>query len=180
VHEQHACWRVRCIGDRSKSSRTQSYTVEDLLNVKGMWNIQKHVTCRFSYVTFIPWVRKVFRPLSIVHSLFHCSHLLKSKKSILFLVNKHSASHLDRKKQKCRNFRKFIKKDKLKYHLVISIYAVYMHQITTSLDSLSHPYERWTGTLCIRGCPFRRSLGPHDSHNEEPCFGFDQTCFGPQ
>ena len=69
----------------------------------------------------IQWVQKVFKTLYIFHSLFHCSHLLKSKKFILFLINVHSAPHLDRKKQKCRNFCKFIKKEKLKYHMVISI-----------------------------------------------------------
>jgi len=63
-------------------------------------------------------VRKVFRPLYIFHSLFHCSHLLKSKKFILFLINVHSAPHLDRKN---RNVNNFIKKEKLKYHMVISI-----------------------------------------------------------
>ena len=40
---------------------------------------------------------------------------------ILFLINVHSAPHLDRKKQKCRNFCKVIKKEKLKYHMAISI-----------------------------------------------------------
>ena len=48
-------------------------------------------------------------------------YLLKSKKFILFLINVFSAPHLDRKKLKCRNFCKFIKKEKLKYHMVISI-----------------------------------------------------------
>jgi len=56
-----------------------------------------------------------------IHSLFHCSHLLKSKKFILFLINVHSTPHLDRKKQKCRNVCTFIKKEKLKYHMVPSI-----------------------------------------------------------
>jgi len=54
-------------------------------------------------------------------SLFHCSNLLKSKKLIIFLIIVHSAPHLDRKNQKCRHFCKFIKKEKLKYHMVISI-----------------------------------------------------------
>jgi len=64
----------------------------------------------------IQWVRKVFRPLYMVHSLFHCSHLLKSKMFILFLIIVHSAPRLDRKNKKCRNFCKFIKKEKLKCH----------------------------------------------------------------
>jgi len=45
---------------------------------------------------------------------------MKSKKFILFLSKVHSAPHLDRKKQKCRNLCKCIKKEKLKYHTVIS------------------------------------------------------------
>ena len=59
--------------------------------------------------------------LYMFHSLFHCSHLLKSKNVILFLINVHAAAHLDRKKLKCRHFCKCIKKEKLKYHMVISI-----------------------------------------------------------
>jgi len=43
----------------------------------------------------------------------------KIKKVHLFLMN--SAPHLDRKKLKCRNFCKFIKKEKLKYHMVIKL-----------------------------------------------------------
>ena len=54
-------------------------------------------------------------------TLFHCSHLLKSKKLILFLINIHSAPQLDRKKTESRNVCKFIKIEKLKYHMVISI-----------------------------------------------------------
>jgi len=74
--------------------------------------------CIQSNIQNIQWVRKVFRPLYVCHSLFHCSQLLKSKKFHLFLINVHSAPHLDRKKQKCKNFCKFIKKEKLKYHMV--------------------------------------------------------------
>ena len=41
--------------------------------------------------------------------------------NLTLLLNVHSAPHLDREKQKCRNFCKFIKKEKLKYHMVVSI-----------------------------------------------------------
>jgi len=68
----------------------------------------------------LQWVRKVFRPLYIFHSLFHCSHLLKSKKLILFLINKLSTPSWQKKtEKKCRHFCKFIKKEKLKYLMVI-------------------------------------------------------------
>ncbi len=42
-------------------------------------------------------VRKVFRPPYIFHSLLYCSHLLKSFKFIFFLINVHTAPHIDRK-----------------------------------------------------------------------------------
>ncbi len=51
-------------------------------------------------------------------SLLYCSHLLKSFKLIFFLINVHTAPHIDRKTQ---NFCRFIKKEKLKYHMVLSI-----------------------------------------------------------
>jgi hypothetical protein len=43
------------------------------------------------------------------------------KSSFYFSVMYTQHPILDRKKQKCRNFCKFIKKEKLKYHMVISI-----------------------------------------------------------
>ncbi len=49
----------------------------------------------------IQWVRKVFRPPYIFHSLLYCSHLLKSFKFIFFLINVHTAPHIDRKTQNC-------------------------------------------------------------------------------
>ncbi len=55
------------------------------------------------------------------HSLLYCSHLLKSFKFIFFLINVHTAPHIDRKTQNCRHFCRFIKKEKLKYHMVLSI-----------------------------------------------------------
>ncbi len=70
---------------------------------------------------YIQWVLKVFRPPYIFHSLLYCSHLLKSFKFIFFLINVHTAPHIDRKTQNCWNFCRFIKKEKLKYHLVLSI-----------------------------------------------------------
>ncbi len=70
---------------------------------------------------YIQWVRKVFRPPYIFHSLLYCSHLLKSFKFIFFLINVHTAPHTDRKTQNCWHFCRFIKKEKLKYHMVLSI-----------------------------------------------------------
>ncbi len=70
---------------------------------------------------YIQWVRKVFRPPSIFHSLLYCSHLLKSFKFIFFLINVHTAPHIDRKTQNCWHFCRFIKTEKLKYHMVLSI-----------------------------------------------------------
>jgi len=74
-----------------------------------MWNSEEENT---------EWVLKVFRTLYSLHSLFHCSHFLKSKKFILFLIN--VSLHFDRKKHKWRHFCKCIKKEKPKYHTVIS------------------------------------------------------------
>jgi len=53
----------------------------------------------------IQWEGKAFRLLYIF------CHLLKLKKLILFLINVHSAPHLDGKNQKCRNVCKFMKKE---------------------------------------------------------------------
>ncbi len=55
------------------------------------------------------------------HYLLYCSHLLKSFKFIFFLINVHTAPHIDRKTQNCWHFCRFIKKEKLKYHMVLSI-----------------------------------------------------------
>ncbi len=52
-------------------------------------------------LSYLQWVRKVFRPPSIFHSLLYCSHLLKSFKFIFFLINVHTAPHIDRKTQNC-------------------------------------------------------------------------------
>ncbi len=41
-------------------------------------------TFKSSLKTHLQWVRKVFRPPSIFHSLLYCSHLLKSFKFIFF------------------------------------------------------------------------------------------------
>jgi len=76
--------------------------------------------------------------VSIVHSLFHCSHLLKSKKFILFLINVHSAPHLDRKKQKWRNLCKFIKIEKGKYRMVVSVQTL-CSVLSRSLFELVQP-----------------------------------------
>ncbi len=79
-------------------------------------------TCIYIYIyIYIQWVRKVFRPPYIFHSLLYCSHLLKSFKFIFFLINVHTAPHIDRKTQNCWRFCRFIKKEKLKYHMVLSI-----------------------------------------------------------
>ncbi len=48
-------------------------------------------------------------------TLLYCSHLLKSFKFIFFLINVHTAPHIDRKTQNCWHFCRFIKKEKLKY-----------------------------------------------------------------
>ena len=58
----------------------------------------------------IQWVRKVFRPLQIFHSLLYCSHLLKSINFIFFLVHAHTAPNIVRKTQTCRHFCRFITK----------------------------------------------------------------------
>ncbi len=55
--------------------------------------------------THIQWLRKVFSESEskseIFHSLLYCSHLLKSFKFIFFLINVHTAPHIDRKTQNC-------------------------------------------------------------------------------
>ncbi len=53
--------------------------------------------------------------------MLYCSHLLKSFKFIFFLINVHTAPHIDRKTQIFWHFCRFIKKEKLKYHMVLSI-----------------------------------------------------------
>ncbi len=42
-------------------------------------------------------------------TLLYCSHLLKSFKFIFFLINVHTAPHIDRKTQNCLHFCRFIK-----------------------------------------------------------------------
>ncbi len=79
------------------------------------------VTQILESILLIQWVQKVFRPPYIFHSLLYCSHLLKPFKFILFLINVHTAPHIDRKTQNCWHFCRFIKKEKLKYHMVLSI-----------------------------------------------------------
>ncbi len=54
-------------------------------------------------------------------TLLYCSHLLKSFSSFFFLINVHTAPHIDRKPRNCWHFCRFIKKEKLKYHMVLSI-----------------------------------------------------------
>jgi len=52
------------------------------------------------YIVYIQWVRKVFRPPYIFHSLLFCSsHLLKSFKFIFSLTIVLTAPHIDRKTQ---------------------------------------------------------------------------------
>ncbi len=41
--------------------------------------------------------------------------------AIFFLINVHTAPHIARKTQNCWHFCRFIKKEKLKYHMVLSI-----------------------------------------------------------
>ncbi len=41
--------------------------------------------------------------------------------SFFFLINVHTAPHINRKTQNCWHFCRFIKKEKLKYHMVLSI-----------------------------------------------------------
>ncbi len=41
--------------------------------------------------------------------------------SFFFLINAHTAPHIDRKTQNCWHFCRFIKKEKMKYHMVLSI-----------------------------------------------------------
>ncbi len=71
--------------------------------------------------TLIQWVRKVFRPPYIFHSLLYCSHLLKSFKFILFSSLMYTQHPILTEKHNCWHFCRFIKKDKLKYHMVLSI-----------------------------------------------------------
>ncbi len=50
---------------------------------------------------YIQWLRKVFRPLKCLTLCYKPSHLLKSFKLICFLINVHTAPHIDRKTQNC-------------------------------------------------------------------------------
>ncbi len=72
------------------------------------------------YIYIYIYIQKVFRPPYIFYSLLYCSHLLKSFKFIFFLINVHTAPHIYRKTQNCWHFCRFIKKEKLKYHMVLS------------------------------------------------------------
>ncbi len=98
-----------------------------VLLVKISWDIQ--------------WVRKVFRPPSIFHSLLYCSHLLKSFKFIFFLINVHTAPHIDRKTQNFWHFCRFIKKEKLKYHMVLSIQTLCCDTHIFNSISSDHPWD---------------------------------------
>ncbi len=48
--------------------------------------------------------------------------------SFFSLINIHTAPHIDRKTQNCRHFCRFIKKEKLKYHMVLSIQTLQTQQ----------------------------------------------------
>jgi len=70
-------------------------------NRKTYWPMPIFGKCQIS--ADIQWVRKVFRPPYIFHSLLYCSHLLKSFNFIFFL-NVNTAPHIDRKTQNCWHF----------------------------------------------------------------------------
>ncbi len=126
------CFWLQC--DRQSLSYNPAPTAErggalqmiDSLTSAAAWQYHKNTSvCKqnkpLSNLHDIQWLRKVFRPPSIFHSLLYCSHLLKSFKFIFFLINVHTAPHIDRKTQNCWHFCRFIKTEKLKYHMVLSI-----------------------------------------------------------
>ncbi len=83
-------------------------------------------------------------PLKFFTLCYIGSHLLKSFKFIFFLINVHTAPHIDRKTQNCWHFCRFIKKEKLKYHMVLSIQtlAVTLIYLTRVLSiSSDHPWD---------------------------------------
>ncbi len=53
-------------------------------DVQAKRNTHKLLRSNHPYYRNIQWVRKVFRPPYIVHSLLYCSHLLKSFKFFFF------------------------------------------------------------------------------------------------
>ncbi len=87
-------------------------------SIQSLWWIQ---CSRSNDLSDIQWVQESIQTPLIFHSLLYCSHLLKSFKFIFFLINVHTAPHIDRKTQNCWHFCRFIKKEKLKYHMVLSI-----------------------------------------------------------
>ncbi len=92
--------------------------------------------------SYVQWVRKIFRPPYIFHYLLYCSHLLKSFKFICFLINVHTAAHIDRKTQNCWHFCRFIKKEKLKYHMVL--YVLYhCMSVLSCMSALSQQKVVW-------------------------------------
>jgi len=70
------------LGASAWSSSSGSWETVRLLD---SW-IKRAVICCITLIVYgwshIQWVRKVFRPLYFFHFLFHCIHLLKSKKFV--------------------------------------------------------------------------------------------------
>jgi len=76
-----------------------------------LWNKKiKKFPLMSSKESLMQWVGKVLRPLLNVHSLFRYSHLLKSKKFILFFLIVHPAPHLDKKTRNVEIFVNLLKK----------------------------------------------------------------------
>ncbi len=77
--------------------------------------------CSYILCIYIQWVRKVFRPPYIFSLFVILQPFAKIICSFFFSHYVHTAPHIDRKTQNCWHFCRFIKKENLKYHMVLSI-----------------------------------------------------------
>ncbi len=78
------------------------YSLKESYNQVCKKKIYIYILYIYIYIyIYTQWVRKVFRPPYIFHSLLYCNHMLKSFKFIFFLINVHTAPHIDRKTQNC-------------------------------------------------------------------------------
>ncbi len=83
-----------------------------------------HTNKKYIHMYIIIYTESIQTPLNV--SLFVILQpFAKIICSFFFLINVHTAPHIDRKTQNCWHFCRFIKKEKLKYHMVLSIQTLF-------------------------------------------------------